>query len=184
MLSNVDSSDAASSKDLQYCGSNVTWEFEPTTGVLTIKGSKEVTMMSDFTSGSTPWDENKDSVKSVVIESSVTTIGDNAFSSCPNLTYISIPKSITYIGASAFNGTFYASDGKTELEPTAENLKGSSFTKTDDKWIQQVPSTPQEAIKEASSDIFLIMTIIAVIFVLVFVDFVKKKTARFQFWGV
>lgn len=148
VLSNIDSSDAASTNGFQYCGSNVTWEFDSATGVLTIKGVPDLmTMMTDFTDGQTPWEENKDSVRSVVIENSVSTIGNNAFSSCTNLTHVSIPKSVTHIGTSAFDGTFYATDGKTVLEPNAANLAGSSFTKTDGKWIQQTPSTPRNPSK-------------------------------------
>ncbi len=178
MLSNVDSSDAASTNGFQYCGSNVTWEFDPATGVLTIKGVSDLMtmMMNDFTDGRTPWDENKDSVRSVVIENSVSTIGDNAFSSCTNLSHVSIPKSVTHIGTSAFDGTFYAADGETVLEPNAANLAGSSFTKTDGKWVQQAPSTPQGAV-ETSKDIYLVLSIVAVIFILVLVDFAKKRTA-------
>jgi hypothetical protein len=42
------------------------------------------------------------SITSVIIPSSVTSIGNNAFASCTDLTSISIPNSVTTIGSSAF----------------------------------------------------------------------------------
>ncbi len=62
-----------------------------------------------------------DLLSSVKIPSSVTNIGNGAFSDCYNLEYIDIPNTITSIGSFAFNGTKYdtenrAADGILYLE--------------------------------------------------------------------
>jgi hypothetical protein len=59
--------------------------------------------MTDFASmGDQPWNSYKDNITSVVIESGVTSIGQNAFAYCSNLTSIEIPASVTTIGNHAF----------------------------------------------------------------------------------
>lgn len=72
-----------------------------TEGVLTITGSGE---MKDFTYGSYPaWvSVYAASVKSIVINDGATSIGNNAFRGCENVTSVTIPNGITRIGESAF----------------------------------------------------------------------------------
>lgn len=83
------------------CGDNVSWELDTKTGVLTISGTGA---MEDYTySRHAPWNNNKDSVKSVRIEHGVTSIGYLAFWSCNNLTSVTIPNSVTTIGGEAFH---------------------------------------------------------------------------------
>ena len=56
-----------------------------------------------------PWDGNNYDVKTIVIESGVTSIGKNALASCYNLESVSIPASVTSIGEGAFEeGGLYA----------------------------------------------------------------------------
>ncbi len=109
------------------CGENVTWEFDSSTGTLTISGTGE---MDDYESSNNcpcncPWESYEYNIKKVVINNgvttvgnyafddlsglktviipdSVTTIGDYAFSRCPNITSITIPDSVTTIGNYAF----------------------------------------------------------------------------------
>lgn len=113
------------------CGEDLTWTLDDE-GVLTISGSGE---MEDYSSPSdAPWYSYSGSVKSIVIESGVTsigadafcsnsssynryddlssvtilgdlkTIGSYAFSGCINLSDINLPDSVTTIGKSAFYG--------------------------------------------------------------------------------
>ena len=49
-------------------------------------------------------------IASVVIPDGVTSIGEEAFADCKNLTSIVIPDSVTYIGANAFTGSAYFQD--------------------------------------------------------------------------
>lgn len=82
----------------------ITWEFNDSTKVLTIKGSGKMTQA--------PWNDAIDvtKVKKVVIENGITSICDFAFSNNPDsdgdvyesLTEVQIPESVTVIGKRAF----------------------------------------------------------------------------------
>ena len=72
-------------------GSNLTWMLD-CDGVLTIKGSGD---MADYLFTDLPWLSKKSSIKSVVIENGVTSIGWTAFADCVNLTSVKLPNSVT-----------------------------------------------------------------------------------------
>ena len=86
-------------------GSNLSWELNHDSGIMTISGSGA---MANFAYGTgndkdTPrWMNNQDKVTTIVISEGVTTIGNEAFSSFHNLTSITIPNTITTIGEQAF----------------------------------------------------------------------------------
>ncbi len=88
------------------CGANLTWTLSDE-GVLTISGTGA---MEDFfyyygamgAEPATPWKDNLSAIKSIVIESGVTSIGNFAFMGCSNLTSVTIPNSVTSIGNYAF----------------------------------------------------------------------------------
>ena len=81
-------------------GDNVTYTYDSTTGEVVISGNGA---MKDYDSGSSPF-YNNSGIKSVVIEDSVTSIGDYAFHYCTSLESITIPDSVTSIGYLAFGG--------------------------------------------------------------------------------
>ena len=81
--------------DSGACGDNLTYTLD-SNGVLTISGT------GDMQNSSFEW--NKKQIKSVIINDGVTSIGNDAFSSCSGLTSVTIPDSVTSIGSSAFNG--------------------------------------------------------------------------------
>ena len=82
------------------CGDNLTWTLDTSTGVLEITGFGE---MENYSSDSSvPWSSYYFSIKTVKIESGVTSIGGAAFYNCNSLTSITIPGSLTSIGYSAF----------------------------------------------------------------------------------
>lgn len=78
------------------CGTNVNWWYED--GVLTIGGSGTV--------DERPWmDSHKEDITKVVIQEGVTQIKvENAFQDCINVSSISLPNSLTYLGYNAFSG--------------------------------------------------------------------------------
>lgn len=75
------------------CGNNVTWELED--GLLTFSGSGNMKNFSE-----TPW--NPRLVEKVVINDGITSIGENAFNGCKNLSEIVLPTSIETIQRKAF----------------------------------------------------------------------------------
>lgn len=85
-------------------GSNLTWTLD-SEGTLTISGKGE---MSNYTNmspwGYYSWYKKETQIRTVIIESGVTTIGNYAFYREANLTNISVPDGITSIGSMAFEG--------------------------------------------------------------------------------
>ncbi len=90
---------SAETVDSGTCGDNLTWVLD-SEGTLTISGTGA---MKDYLPGIGPWKSYQSSVKTVVIEDGVTSIGDYAFSQCNSLTSIAIPDSVTSIGSCAFS---------------------------------------------------------------------------------
>lgn len=80
------------------CGENLTWALDGA-GTLTISGTGA---MEDFVYYDVRWNGSYSSVKAVVIESGVTTIGNCAFMHFTSLTSVTIPESVTSIGGSVF----------------------------------------------------------------------------------
>ncbi len=79
------------------CGKNLTWDLDDA-GTLTISGKGA---MSDYSSNC-PWTGS--SVRSVVIDSGVTGIGNRAFYGCTGLSEITVPVGVKKIGSEAFFG--------------------------------------------------------------------------------
>ena len=80
------------------CGENLTWEYNSTTGWLTIRGSGA---MKDYTyRGDAPW--YGISFSKVYITGSVESIGDYAFADCSSLLSVEMSNSVTRIGKNAF----------------------------------------------------------------------------------
>lgn len=82
-------------------GDNLTWELTAK-GVLTISGTGEMKDYYGAESSYAPWYEQRSSIKSIVIDAGVTSIGDEAFRQCNNLTAVTIPSTVTRIGDAAF----------------------------------------------------------------------------------
>lgn len=79
------------------CGSSATWSYAD--GVLTISGSGR---MSGNSYNSTPWDDYKYNVKTVIVAEGITAIDMYAFNGCSALTAVSLPSTLTEIGYGAF----------------------------------------------------------------------------------
>lgn len=76
------------------CGNNLSWTLDKE-GTLIISGIGGM-------ESSPSWRENKDKIKTVIINDGVTSICEGAFSNCDNLVSFTIPDSVTFIGWSVF----------------------------------------------------------------------------------
>ncbi len=84
------------------CSDNLTWEFDDSTGTLTISGNGDMNTFSDYSD--VPWYNYSSFIKNVSISEGITSIGDYAFFEFINLTEIIIPDSVIDIGYCAFYG--------------------------------------------------------------------------------
>ncbi len=82
------------------CGDNLTWTLDED-GTLEISGTGD---MWDYGFGTTsPWGN---SIKTVILDKDVTSIGNRAFWFCPSLRGVTLPAGLTRIGNQAFSNCF------------------------------------------------------------------------------
>ena len=84
---------------LNVVNAEITWSLSED-GTLTISGTGD---MENYSMTNMPWYSQRSNIKSVVINNSVTSIGDLAFYGCKNLTSIIISNSVKSIGERAFS---------------------------------------------------------------------------------
>lgn len=112
------------------CGANATWVLDGD-GVLTVSGTGEIGALSNH--------DYDNSVTTVIINSGITKIGDNAFSGCRNIKSVFIPASVTEIGEKAFNNMALYVDGThvfyegTYEQATAISVASGYYNKIGDK---------------------------------------------------
>ena len=83
-----------------YCGSNVSWSFNPSAGALTISGTGKM-WNYNYSDDESPFFDHVE-IKSIKINNGITSIGNCAFWGCSDLTSVTIPNSVTSIGWNAF----------------------------------------------------------------------------------
>ena len=92
------------------CGDGLTWMFSYADSTLYITGSGAIDnydASSDATAGNpSPWNaaQLQSAIYHVSLDTTITTIGNNAFYGCSNIREMSLPASITNIGVDAFVG--------------------------------------------------------------------------------
>ena len=106
------------------CGDDLYWEFDESTGTLTIEGSGKMYDYSDFDAA--PWDSYRSSITSVVLPHGLTSIGDYAFQFCANMVSVTIPNTVTSIGDSAFQNCLKISS--VTLPNAVANVGESAFS--------------------------------------------------------
>jgi len=79
------------------CGPDLTWHLTDN-GVLTISGKGKMNDYSYY--NRSPW--YKSDIKRIIIGDGITTIGNDAFLGCSELTSVTIPNSVTTIGIKTF----------------------------------------------------------------------------------
>ena len=89
----------ASADDSGSCGDNVTYTYIEDTKTLIISGTGGI---NNFYIGNAPWDSYKTRIQTLIIESGVISIGNNAFWGCSGLTSVTVSNSVTSIGYTAF----------------------------------------------------------------------------------
>lgn len=111
----------ACADDSGFCGyekkgggyeENVWWTWVESTHTLTISGSGEMNwfaggMEDDMTPNSTPWEDYKESIQTLIVESGVTAVG--GFHNFTNLTSVSLPNTIERFHHFAFWGCGFSS---------------------------------------------------------------------------
>jgi len=145
------------------CGDNLTWSLDDAGTTLTISGTGA---MNNYAGDTFPWYLSKATIKKVVIEDGVTSIGDYAFDGCINLTSVTIPDSVTSIGNYAFRGctslpSVTIPDGVTNIENYAfygctglENLTiGKGVTSIGDYAFKNCPGLTSVIIPDSVTSI-------------------------------
>ena len=102
------------------CGEKVTWKLAG--GTLTISGAGD---MKDYADSTVPWKDSRDAITKVVVESGVTTVGDNAFYGCKNLIQVSLPDGLTCIGQYAFQNASSLTEIK--IPSSVNEIKACAF---------------------------------------------------------
>ena len=114
---------------------NLTWKLYED-GTLNISGKGA---MKAYDSDDSPATQKKDSVKTVVIEDGVTSIGDYAFWNCTGLTSISIPNNVTSIGNSAFESCSQLAS--IEIPSSVTSIGNSAFESCSQLASIEIPSS-------------------------------------------
>ena len=107
-------------------GENITWIFDDETGVLTFTGTGD--MIDTAVDCTAPWGHLGYDVYSVVIEDGITSVGDFAFTGMSELSEVSIPESVDYIGCEAFA---YTDIKNIDLPSGIEKIEFGTFIFTD-----------------------------------------------------
>ncbi len=122
------------------CGNNLSWELY-SDSTLIIDGNGDMDsyylIMQDnyYIKSRAPWFGNRLTVKKVIIESGVTSIGNGAFTCCSNLEAITIPEGIQSIGLAAFAECIKLNT--INIPASVHNIEMNAFSNTE--WWKNIP---------------------------------------------
>jgi len=126
------------------CGDHLTWILS-TDGILTISGTgamSDYEYVAESETIDSPWYAYRRSIKKVVIEDGVTSIGNSAFEGCKAMTEIVLPDGLTSIGESAFYEC--SSLAGIDLPDTIETIGERTFTLCDSLSSVALPANLKE----------------------------------------
>jgi len=86
------------------CGDNATWAFDETTGILYIVGEGETYNFGNSGNAVAPWRVYSDVVTKVVIDNSITYLGNRAFKNMTSLTTVKFGAGVRSTGYECFQG--------------------------------------------------------------------------------
>ena len=129
------------------CGEDLVWGLDKE-GILTISGTgamydfksagglepHSVIPMNETSLEVAPWSAYSSQIKQVVVKDGVTSIGDNAFADCEQLTEVKIPKTVTEIGDDVFTG--------------CEALETVTYSGTEEQWEEIEIGAGKEVVEE------------------------------------
>lgn len=97
----------------------LTWNFDSKSGTLFIHGEG---MMRSYAAEPPEWDVHKDQIHKIVLDDTITSVGEYAFYDYPQLEEVNLPDSVEIIDTSAFD---YARELKTITIPASLKYVGS-----------------------------------------------------------
>ena len=131
--------------DNNKCGENLTWEFAD--GILTISGTGD---MYDYSSAyPAPWSAKNSDICEITVGDGVTSIGDNAFHSCKELSMVTFMGGLTRIGSGAFAGCEVLRDF--DFPYSLETIGANAFSECNGLVDVSIPDSVQSIGSEAFS---------------------------------
>lgn len=114
------------------CGTNLTWEYDPSTNILTIEGTGVMENYDFVNYGvvGTPWKDYQNLISSIVLPEGLTHIGNCAFYGSV-ITTLSLPSTLESIGNNAFtNAQHVSSSNPVDVPASVTTIGNNAFTNT------------------------------------------------------
>lgn len=89
----------ASAAESGVCGKDAEWNFDASSGTLSIEGEGE---MNDYLVSQTPWYGFVDKISSLTVGKDISKVGNNAFYGCKNLSSVELPEGLAVLGTGSF----------------------------------------------------------------------------------
>lgn len=103
---------ASAASDSGTCGENAFWSYNPQTATLTISGTGTMSSFGKVSAGTdgsvqitdeAPWKQYTSSIRSIIIEEGIASIGHGAFSNCYSLEDLQLPSTLVLVENYAFS---------------------------------------------------------------------------------